>query len=121
MRQIELVDRTSFGVGELHRPRHDGGQHGRKIERRIDRLAHLAEGLELLDRAGEFGRALTQLLEQSGILNRDDGLPCKVTNQLNLLVRERPHFFAKNTNRANWLALFKQRHTQNGSYTREVG
>ena len=40
---VELVDRTGFGAGEFDSPRNDGGQHGCEVERRVDRLADVAE------------------------------------------------------------------------------
>ena len=93
---IELVDRSGFGAGEFDRPRHDGRQHCCHVERRVDRLADLTEGLQFLDRACEFAGALTQLLEQSGVLNCYDSLIGEVLNEVYLLAGERTHFLAIN-------------------------
>ena len=55
---VEHVDRAGLGAGELHRLGDDGGEHGFEIERRIDRLADLAERAQLVDRSAELVGAL---------------------------------------------------------------
>ena len=71
---VELVDGAAVGVREAGGVRDDGGEHFLEVQRGGDGLADLAERLELLDGAGELGRALLQLLEQAGVLDGDDGL-----------------------------------------------
>src|SRR5262249_40300459 len=51
---IELVDRASFRAGEQDCSRHDGGQHGCEVERRVDRLAYVAESAQLFNGTGEI-------------------------------------------------------------------
>ena len=46
---VELVDRAAVGLGEPGGVRDDGGEHLLEVERRGDRLADLAEGLQLAD------------------------------------------------------------------------
>ena len=53
---------------------------------------------------------LTQLLEQSGILDGDHGLIGEVLHQLDLLVCERPDFLAEDGNRSDQLAFLEHRH-----------
>jgi len=71
---VEHIDRTGFGAGELHRLGDNGREHGFKIECRIDRLAHFAERAQLSDRATKLIGALVKFVEQTGILDGDDGL-----------------------------------------------
>ena len=98
---VEFVDRAGIGVREPHRPRHDGGQNRRKIERRVDRLADLAERLQLLHRARELAGAFTQLFEQSGVLDCDNSLLCEIADQFDLLVGEWTNFLAKDIHNAD--------------------
>jgi len=76
---VELVDRPDVGAGELDRVRHNPFEHLLQVECRVDRLADLAERLQLLDRT-------LQLLEQPGVLDRDDRLVGERLQQLDLLV-----------------------------------
>jgi hypothetical protein len=71
---VVLVDGARFGAGELVGARDDGAEHGLEVERGAERLADLAEGLQLLDRAGELGRAGLQLAQQSRVLDGDGRL-----------------------------------------------
>ena len=114
---VELVDCAGFGAGELDGPRHDGGQHGCEVERRVDRLADVAERAQLLDRARKLVCAIAQLVEQSGVLDGDDGLVGKVGEQLDLLVGEWTHLLAVDTDRADQFVLLEHRHGENGPST----
>jgi hypothetical protein len=53
-RLVELVDDALVAAGELHRARDDGLEHRVEVEGRAHRLAHLAERLQLADRAGQI-------------------------------------------------------------------
>ena len=75
---VEDVDRAGLGAGELHRLGDDGGQHGFEIERRVHRLRHFAERAQFPDRAAKLVGALAQLVQQSRVLDGDDGLAAKV-------------------------------------------
>ena len=85
---VEDVDRTGLRAGKLHRIGDDGGKHRLEIERRVHRLRHFSERAQFLDRAAEFIGALAQFVQQSRILDRDDGLVGKSLEQRDLLVRE---------------------------------
>jgi len=54
----------------------------------------------LLQRFAEVIRALAQLVEEPGILDRDDGLRGKILYQLDLLVGKWPNLLAEDANRA---------------------
>ncbi len=69
----------------------------------------------MLQRFAEVGRALTQFPQQSSILDRDDGLACKVLEQVDLLVAEWPHLKAVHDEGADNLAFLEQRHEQRGA------
>ena len=62
---------------------------------------------------GEVGRALAQLLQQSRILDGDDGLGGEILYQLDLLVGEWPYFLPKNDEGADILIVLQHRHTEN--------
>ena len=59
---VEHVDRAGLGAGKLRRLGDDRGQHGLEVDRRVDRLADLAERAQLLDRLRQLGGALLDLL-----------------------------------------------------------
>ena len=80
-RFVEHVDRAGVGAGELHRLGDDGGEHRFELERRVHCLRDFAERPQLLDRAAELIGALAQLVEQSSILDRDDGWVCEVSTR----------------------------------------
>ena len=64
---------------------------------------------------------LAQLVEQSRVLDGDDGLVGEVRDQLDLPLGERPHLLAVDSNYANQFTLFKHGHTEEGSCTTNVG
>jgi hypothetical protein len=57
--------------------------------RAADDLEHVGGGGLLLQRFGKIVSALTQLFEQSRVLNGDDGLAREVLDDRDLFVRER--------------------------------
>src|SRR5262249_16836713 len=66
-----------------------------KVDRRAaDDLENVASCGELVNRAREFGRSITQFLEQPRILDRNHGLVSKSLHQFDLFVRKRPSLFA---------------------------
>ena len=46
---VEHIDRASVGVRQLHRPADNGGEHCFEVERRVHRLADIAECAQLVD------------------------------------------------------------------------
>ena len=93
---VEHIDRARVGAGELHRPADDGGEHRFEIERRVHRLGHFAERAQLLDRAAKLIGALAQFVQQSNILDGDDGLVGEGLDQLDLLVGKGPDLLVIN-------------------------
>jgi hypothetical protein len=75
---VEHIDRARVSARELHGLGDDGRQHRFEVERRVHRLADLAQRLKLSDRARQFVCARTQLVEQSRIFDCNDGLGGKV-------------------------------------------
>ena len=60
-----------------------------------------------------------QFIEQSRVLDGDDGLGGKILDQLDLLVGERPHFLAVNNDRADQFVLLEHRHPSTRSSATE--
>ena len=89
---VKHVDHAGLGAGKLGRLGDDRVQHGLQVERGVDRLGDVAERAQLLDRLRELARARLHLVEQPHVLDRDHRLIGKRSDQLDLLVGERPHF-----------------------------
>ncbi len=75
----------------------------------------------LLKRLAEIVGALTQFLEQSRVLDGDDGLLGEILDQCDLLVCERLHFPAIDRNRADQLVFLQHWHDYNGASTGDIG
>jgi hypothetical protein len=93
---------------------HSLGQHGLKslfqiAGRTRNNLQHLRGGRLLLERFSEIGRALAQLVEQAGILDRDQSLGGEVFHQLDLLSAERSRLLPENHDRADQITVLQQR------------
>ena len=71
---IVFVDRAAGGASELARAGDDRIEHQLDIERRAEGVTDLTQRRQLLDRLGQFGGPLLQLLEQAHVLDGDDGL-----------------------------------------------
>src|SRR5262249_14821457 len=71
--------------------------------------------LKLRDRSAELIGALTQLSNQSRIFNRDDGLVCKVLNELDLFVRERANSKPHQRNDADRMTVAQQWNAEAGA------
>jgi hypothetical protein len=94
-RLVILVDGAAVGTRQLARPGDDRLEHGLDIERRAHRLADLTKCRELVHRASQFGRPRLQLLEQTRVLDGNDGLVGKGLEPLDLAVREGPGLGAR--------------------------
>ena len=116
---IEHIDRASLGAGKLHRLGDDGGEHGLEIERRVHRLRHFSERAQLLDRAAKLIGALAQLVQQSRILDGDDGLRGEARNQRDLLLREGTDFLPGQRKRTDRFLLLQHRNSHVRPYTAE--
>jgi len=82
-------------------------EHGLQIEGRA------ANDLEHVGSRGLLLERLAQLIQEARVLDSDDGLSREVRDQCDLLVGERSNFLAINTDRADQVIIFKQRHNRN--------
>src|SRR5262249_6477479 len=81
----------------------------------IEACAHLQRlrGCGLLFQGlAELSRAIAQVVQQPGVLDRDDGLAREVLHQRDLLVREWPNLPAINGNQADDLVLLEHRYDE---------
>ena len=86
---LVLEDRPAVGLRQLDGAGDDRREHLVGVEARADGLADLAEGAQLVDRAGELGAALLQLAEQMDVLDRDRALGGERRDELDRRVVER--------------------------------
>ena len=73
----------------------------------------------LLQRLAQIIGALAKLVEQAGVLNRDNRLSGEVLDQLDLLVGEWADLLAVDKDCADQLIVLKHRHADEGSRTAE--
>jgi hypothetical protein len=74
----------------------------------------------LLQRLGQLGRALAQLVHEPRILDGDDGLFREIAQKLDLLIGKRLNLLAIDVNRADQLSLLKHGHGDNRSSARNI-
>ena len=84
-----LHDRAAIGGGELDGVHGDGREHAVDVETGADRLADLAESLQLLDLPGELRATLLQLLHELDTVDRHGGLAGERRHDRHLTVVER--------------------------------
>src|SRR5262249_33886324 len=102
------------GLAQLSSRFNERLQHRLEVKRRAaDDLEHVGGGGLLLQR-------LAQLVEQTGILDRDDGLGGEVFGQLDLFIGEWPDFFAVNADAAHQLAFLQHRHNDQRPSTSQL-
>ena len=99
---VPAVDAARHGVADAYRFLQHGFKDRLKIAgRAADNLQHLRCSRLLLQRLGEFARALLLRLKQADVLDRNYSLVGEGFDQLYLLLGERPNRSAvqeKNTN-----------------------
>src|SRR5262249_55318655 len=101
---VETEKYAKIGFANSRRVLQYGAKDGSKLARRtIDDAQHLGSGRLLLQR-------FVQLVEQPRVLNGNDGLCSEALDQVDLFVRERPHFSAINKKCADQLLTFEHRH-----------
>src|SRR6516165_8566438 len=92
---ITQLDGASVRRAKLGGRLRQGAKHHLQIEgRAADDLENVGGRRLLLQRFGEIVGALTQFVEQWGVLDGDDGLSGESLLKLDLLVRKRPNLFA---------------------------
>src|SRR3990172_2309188 len=89
-RLVVLGDRAGVRARELAGARDDRAEHCLDVEGRADRLADLAQGLQLLDRSGQVLGSGLQFLEEADVLDGDDSLVGEGLDKGDLLVGEWP-------------------------------
>src|SRR5271155_3731661 len=110
---IPAIDISKRGVADANGFLQHRCEHWFKIAGgAADDLKNLRCGRLLFQRLSEIGGALTQFIEQSRVLDGDDGLSGKVPHQFDLLFAEELYFLAENTDRANEAVFFEHRHNQ---------
>ena len=107
---VVLEDRAPVRARELDGAADDRGEDGVEIERGADRASDIAEGGELLDRAGELLRPRLQLGQQAGVLDRDHRLIGEGLEERDLVVGEPAGFAAGHRDRPDRLVVTEQRH-----------
>ena len=81
-----------------------------RIEHRLQIEGRAADDLEHVGGGGLLLQRFAQLVEQPGVLDRDDGLRGEILDQLDLLVGERPDLLAIDDDRADQLVVLEHRH-----------
>ena len=113
---VELIDRTGLGAGQLGRLCNDGGQ---TVSRSSVELTAWLTSPSARSSSTERPSSvvlIAQLVEQTNVLNGDDGLVGECGDQLDLLVAERPHRVTLQNNDADGHAFAHQRNRQHGSH-----
>jgi hypothetical protein len=81
-------------------------QHG--AEHRLQSVRRARHDTQHVGGGGLLRKRFAQLVEQSGILDGDDGLNGEAGKQLDLPIAKWPHFLAEDDNHADKLALLEQ-------------
>ena len=98
-----------LGIAQPRRRLHQRIEHSLQVEgRTADDLQHICGGGLLLQR-------FAQLVEQTGVLDSDDGLRGEVLDQLDLLFGECKYLLTIDRNCTNEVELSDQRHHQEGT------
>ena len=110
---VPAIDISKLGVADADGVLQHGFEHRLKIAgRAADNLEHLRRGRLLVQRFGQLPRALLLRLEQSRVLNGDDGLVGEGLDQLDLLLGERPYGSAMQDKHADWNPSAKKGHAE---------
>jgi hypothetical protein len=83
-------------------------------------LEHFRSRRLLLQCLTQVRRALAQFVEQSRVLDGNDGLGCEVLHQRDLLVSEGPHLLAVDTERTHKFLLSEHRHDEQRASGRKL-
>src|SRR5262245_43275273 len=92
---VPLQDRRVIGVAKSCSRLNKRVENPRQIE------GCTANDFEHVGRSGLLLERLPQLVEQTRVLDSDDGLACKIFDQLDLLVGEWAHLLAVDYDRSN--------------------
>src|SRR6266571_2150310 len=107
---------AELGVANARRVFQHGLEDGGQLSwRAADDAQHLGGRRLLLQRLAQIVSALPQLVEQPRVLNGDDCLAPKASQQLDLFLGERPHLRAVDADLANELVLLQHGHVEHGA------
>src|SRR5215831_5871189 len=110
-RLLRLFRAEARRVAEHHLGQPDDG-----IERRAQLVAHAGDELRLvLARLCQLAARVLDFLEQPHVLDGDHGLIGKGGDQLDLLVRERPHDRTRQHEHADRVSFAQQRNREHGA------
>src|SRR6478672_9077376 len=112
---FQAGDRRHVGLAQPRRRLNQRLEYLLQIERRAaDNLEHVGSGGLLLE-------GFAQFVEQTRILDGDDGLAREALDQLDLLVGEGSNLLTIDGNCANQLVLLEHRHDDKGAGAAEIG
>src|SRR6516164_7867189 len=95
---VPAVNIPEGGIADARGFFQHGVKYGLRIARRTaDNLKHLRGRGLLLQRVAEVGCSLTQFVEESRVLDGDDGLGGEVSYEFNLLIGEKAHLLTINS------------------------
>src|SRR5262249_8870724 len=109
---IELENVSARGAAKPRRALDQGLQHGLQIESRA------ADDFEGVGGRGLLLQRFAQLVEQTRILDSDDGLGGEVLDQFDLFVGERTDLLAKDGDSTDQFTLLEHRYKEVGSRAR---
>src|SRR5205807_10111286 len=112
---VVLIDHASVSTRQQGGMRYDGCQDLLQVKAGTDGPTNLAQRLELLDRAGQFGRAFLQVPEELRARQGDRRGAGEGLQQLDLLIAEWTDLETQQAEHAEWGALVEQRDRQVGS------
>src|SRR5262249_8054771 len=92
-----------------------------RLENRPSFAPRGADDLEHVGGGGLLLQRLPQLVEQTRVLDRDNGLSCKIAHQLDLLLAEWPHVLAIDGDGHDERILLEHRHPQGRARAAQVG
>src|SRR6516225_11421349 len=88
---------------------HSRGCLGNRIERTLTVLWCAGDDTENVSRRGLTVEAFAQFIQQSRVLDGDDGLSGEALDQLDLLIRERPYLLAIDSDDPGYFFVLKHR------------
>jgi len=113
---IEAVQCAELSVADADGSLQHGCKHRLKIAgRAADDLKHLRRGRLLLQRLGEFARALLLGIKQAHVLDGNGGLISERRQKSNVLLLERSHLGASDQNGTKRAPFADQRHGDGGT------
>jgi hypothetical protein len=118
---IKAHGATIVGAAEKHSTLSDCFEHGKNIGwRAADDVEHCTCRCLIFERFLQFLRPRLHLLEQSSVLDGDQGLIGEGSNQRDLVLSERLNDAVEEYDRTNDLAVPQQRNAENCAHSRNI-